>query len=226
MSDQLPLAFPHEPSLTAADFLPHPGARLALEFLGATLSWPAGRLALWGGAGVGKTHLLHIWAREEGASIVDGPSLREPFWPEGAVAVDDCDRPGSEEALLHVLNAAAEGGRPVLLAGSRPPARTPFRLPDLASRLRATMSVEIGPVDDEFRASLFARLLAERQLPVPPTLQAWMLTRLPRSQAALSEAVQQLDYAALAAKSGVTRALAAAALRRLLSPEPIEEAPP
>lgn len=221
---QLPLEFPHTPLLTEAGFLPRPGMRLALEFLGSTEAWPDHRLALWGGRGAGKTHLLHIWARERGATIIAGPSLQEPFWPESAVAVDDADQVPSEEAMLHVLNAAAEGGRPVLLTTSRPPGRLPIDLPDLASRLRATTAVEIGPADEDFLAALLTRLLADRQLLVGPALQAWILTRLPRSPAAVGDAVARLDHAALAAKSGVTRALAAHALADLFDDQTVTEA--
>lgn len=213
---QLPLAFPHLPSLAEADFLPHEGTALALEFLARTPTWPDLRLALWGAPAAGKTHLLHIWAREQGATVVAGARLAEPFWPEGAVAIDDADQVGAEPALLHLLNAAAEAKRPVLLAARTPLARTGVRLPDLASRLRAITAVEIGPPDDAFLAALFGRLLAERQLRVAPWLQARILTRLPRTPSSIQRAVARLDYATLAAKSAVTPSLARAALSEWL----------
>ncbi len=225
-AEQLPLTFPHTPHLTEAEFLPSPGTRLALEYLGRTASWPQGRLALWGGPGAGKTHLLHIWAREHGAAIVAGPELEEPIWPEGAVAVDDADQVPCEPCMLHLLNSAVEAGYPLLLTASRPPGRFAVGLRDLASRLRATTAVEIGPADDEFLAVLLAHLLAERQLPVAPGLQAWMLTRLPRTCSAVREAVTRLDRAQLAAKSGVSRALAAEALCSLFSDDTVQETSP
>ncbi len=107
---QLALAFPHTPHLTEAELLPREGARLALEYLGRTETWPQRRLALWGGPGAGKTHLLHVWAREHGAAIVRGEALSEPLWPEGAVAVDDADRVASEPALAAFAERGG-GGR-------------------------------------------------------------------------------------------------------------------
>lgn len=223
---QLPLAFPHTPHLTEAEFLPSSGTRLALEFLGQTAAWPQRRLALWGGAGAGKTHLLRIWAREHGAAVMAGPALEELLWPEGPVALDDADQVPSGACLLHLLNAAVEAGYPMLLTASCPAARIPAALPDLASRLRATTSVEIGPADDAFLATLLARLLAERQLPVAPALQAWILTRLPRTYSAIRDAVARLDRAQLAAKSGVTKALAAEALAGLFDDKMVPETSP
>ncbi len=111
---QLALPLPYVPALRAADFLPHDGARLALDMIAGQTPWPQHRLVLWGGPGAGKTHLLHVWAGDNRASIVAGPALLEPFWPEGPVAIDDADRVPSEEALL----ARAERGGGIRASGS------------------------------------------------------------------------------------------------------------
>ena len=129
--------------------------------------------------------------------------------PAGGVALDDADAMAEEPALLHLLNAAREAGLPVLLAARTPPARWPVRLPDLASRLRAVTAVEILPPEESLLRALLLRLLADRQLAVRPDLQDWLLLRLPRSPAALREAVARLDRAALAAGGAVTRPIAA-----------------
>jgi chromosomal replication initiation ATPase DnaA len=118
---------------------------------------------------------------------------------------------------LHLLNSAAEAGWPVLLAARPPPARWPTRLADLASRLRATTAVQIAPAEDALLRPLLARLLSERQFAVPEPVQAWLLARLPRNPAALVDAAARLDRAGLAAGRAITRALAAEALRDLLT---------
>ncbi|MDT7950641.1 MAG: DnaA/Hda family protein [Acetobacteraceae bacterium] len=222
---QLALALPHRPGLDAADLLPHDGVRLALEMLARGRVWPQDRLGLWGGPGTGKTHLLHVWAREHGATIVAGPLLNEPFWPEGAVAIDDADLAPSEEALLHVLNAAAETGHRLLVTSRLPPARSRIGLPDLASRLRATVAIELGAPDDAMLGALLAKLLSKRQLIVSAAVQRYVLTRLPRTAGAVREAVGRLDAAALAAQSSISRPLAAGCLADLFVADPLEETP-
>ena len=207
---QLGLPFAQESGYPEADFLDGPSNAGARAWLGA--AWPGGRLALWGAEASGKTHLLHIWARRVGAAVLQGPGLRAWQAPGGAVAVDDADLAGDEGALLHLLNAAAEAGRPVLLAGREPPARWEVPLPDLASRLRATVAVQLGMPDEALLRRLLVRLLSERQLVVPQAMQDWMLVRLPRQAGAIREAVAQLDRAALASGGRVTRALAQAAV--------------
>ncbi|MDA8249733.1 MAG: chromosomal replication initiator DnaA, partial [Rhodospirillales bacterium] len=160
---QLALPFSHAP-LYAVDFLQMPSNAAALAWLARPADWPQRRLALWGEGGCGKTHLLHLWAGREAAALLAGPALpRREAAPAQPLAIDDADA-APERALLHLLNAAAESGLAVLLAGRTPPARWPVALPDLASRLRATAAVEIRPAEDELLRALLARLLAERQI--------------------------------------------------------------
>jgi len=211
---QLALPFAHAP-LYAADFLEMPSNAAALAWLARPADWPQRRLALWGGEGCGKTHLLHLWAGRAGALLLAGPALpRREAAPDRPLAIDDADA-APEHPLLHLLNAAAEAGLAVLLAGRTPPARWPVALPDLASRLRAAAAVEIRPAEDVLLRALLARLLAERQVAVPEPLQAWLLARLPRTPAAVREAAARLDRAALAAGGPITRAVAADVLAGL-----------
>jgi chromosomal replication initiation ATPase DnaA len=210
--DQLPLPFPHQPAYAAADFLEARSNEAALAWLDRTADWPDHRLALLGEPGCGKTHLLRLWAGRHGAALMTGPALHGlPTLPAtGGVAVDDAAEIADEHALLHLLNAAREAQRPVLLAARTPPARWPVRLPDLASRLRVITPAEILPPEDSLLRGLLLRLLADRQLAVGPHLQDWLLVRLPRSPAALREASARLDQAAFAAGGAVNWSIARA----------------
>jgi chromosomal replication initiation ATPase DnaA len=130
------------------------------------------------------------------------------------MAIDEADT-APERPLLHLMNVAAEADLPVLLAGRTPPARWGVGLPDLASRLRAVTAAQIHAAEDELLRRLFARLLAERQIALPATLQDWLRLRLPRTPGAMREAAARLDRAALASGGRVTRSLAAAVLSEL-----------
>jgi chromosomal replication initiation ATPase DnaA len=225
--DQPPLPFPRAAPPAAIDFVHAPSNDAALTWLDGIADWPQRRLALWGQAGCGKTHLLHRWTEATGAHYLTGPDLPRldelPDLPTTAgLGIDDADAMAEEATLLHLLNAAAEARLPVLLAARTPPARWPVRLPDLASRLRAMTAVEILPPDDLLLHALLARLLADLQHRVPQPTQEWLLTRLPRAPGVLREAVARLDRAALdrAARGhqgGITRGLARDALADLIS---------
>lgn len=205
-SAQLLLSLPVPPRFAEVDFREAPSNAAACDWLRRTSGWPGGRLALWGPAGCGKTHLLHIWARRSGSALLCGGALRGlPELPQATgIALDNADAVEDETALLHLLNAAGEAGLPVLLAARTPPARWPTRLPDLTSRLRAITAVDIGAPEDALLRALLARLLSERQLRVAESVQAWLLPRLPRTAAAIGAAVARLDAAAMTTHQTIT----------------------
>ena len=203
---QRALPFTHMPTY-ASDFIAAKSNAAARLWLERTPDWPMRRLALWGPAGSGKTHLLRLWARQAGAAILAGPQVAlEP--PVGAVAVDDAHT-APERTLLHLLNAAHEAGYPVLLAAAEPPARWSTGLADLASRLRAVTSVGIGVAEDTLLRALLARLLADRQMVVAEAVQEWILVRLPRTAGAVRTAAARLDRLGMEKGGRVTRAEAA-----------------
>ena len=218
--DQFVLPFGHASSYAAVDFVAGASNQAALIWLERTADWPARRLLLWGPAGCGKTHLLHIWANRNGAALLVGRDLRglPPQPSAGGVAVDDADTTVDEPALLHLLNVFGEAGLPMLLAGHAPPARWPIRLPDLASRLRAVTAVEIAAPEETLLAAVLVRHLAERQLGVPAAVQTWLLHRLPRTPATVREAVARLDAAAMDRRRGITIPFARDVLRELIQP--------
>ncbi|MBM3588676.1 MAG: chromosomal replication initiator DnaA [Alphaproteobacteria bacterium] len=208
MTRQLALPLPFAASADARDVIADSSNEAAQRWLAKPEAWPLGRLALFGAAGHGKTHLARAAAARFGWRWLDGMGLRGLPAPalQGSV-MDDADCVADEAALLHVINLCAERGETLLLIGREAPARWPVRLPDLASRLRAIQAVGIGAASDAMLSALLIKFFADRQLRVEPDVQAWLIARLPRDAASLAEAVARLDHAALGAGGRITRAL-------------------
>lgn len=216
---QLALPFAEELHYAAEDFCPAPSNAAAREWLLRTERWHNGRLVLWGEAGCGKTHLLHIWAKSHDAEILDSAVLTGLRRVTRPIALDDADIAPDPVAFLHLLNMAAEAEQPVLLAARLPPARMAYKLADLASRLRAASAVELRPPEDELLALLLAKLAAQRQLSLSIPVRNALLLHLPRAPAFYREAVARLDRAGLDRGARITRALALEIIAGLIKDE-------
>ena len=134
----------------------------------------------------------------------------------GPVFVDDADRDGlDEQGLFHLINAVRSAGTQLLLTARRFPAAWGVKLPDLASRLRAATTVEIGEPDDLLLAGVITKLFADRQIEVEPHVVQYLVRRIERSLSTAIRVVDRLDRAALEQKSRITRALATEAVSAL-----------
>ena len=216
MSRQLVFDLPARPALDRADFFVSPANAIALKAVDNWRGWPAGKLALTGPAGSGKSHLVQVWAADTGARVVCAADLAgaDPaaLAAAGRIAVEDVpalagDR-AAEEALFHLHNLLAEQGGRLLLTGRGAPVTWPIKLPDLASRVQAAQVAALETMDDTLLAALLVKLFADRQLAVSPRVIAYLVTRMERSHAEAQRVVTALDRLALAERRRITTDLA------------------
>lgn len=214
---QLLLPFLEEPRYAEADFIHAESNAAVRAWLGRPAEWPDRRLAIWGDAGCGKTHSMHIWARRVGASVWQGSTLQglPEGLPAGGIGIDNVELVPDETTLFHWLNAARDAQVPVLITSRVAPARLPTRLPDLASRLRAFTAVGIDPPEDSLLRALLAHLLSDRQWRLDADVQERILPLLPRAPARLRAVVSRLNDAHLAAGGRVTLGLVNTVLKEL-----------
>lgn len=222
---QLALSLPHNPQMTRADFLIGTANENAAALIDRFPDWQSRIVLLVGPAGSGKTHLGRIWSDAAGAAQIAARDLREqdvePLLAGGRLLVEDVDRGGIDEAaMFHLINRVRENGAHLLLTSRQPPAAMALVLPDLVSRLRAALLVELLPPDDALLERVLVKLFADRQLRVDPALATYVVRRMERSLEAANRVVAALDEAALAAGRPVTRQLAGEVLDRDFGNEP------
>jgi len=218
-ASQLALDFDHRPSLGGDDFLIAPPNAEAVRWLDAWPGWPGPALVIFGPAGSGKTHLAQVFQAQSQARAVTPADLLEsqpPAYLGGAPAaiLEDADAmmgpnggPGGgklEEAVLHLYNFLAEGGRHLMLTAKQPPARWGIQLKDLASRLNAASQAGIGAPDDALIAAVLVKQFADRQLRIDGDVISFMLARMERSFEAARRMVAAIDALALEQRRNIT----------------------
>ena len=175
-------------------------------------------LAIWGEPGSGRTHLLQAachFAEEQGRKALYLPLALLPRdaavlegLTGGLLAVDDLDawlgERELEAALMALYQEQIQTGGALLVSAAESTQRLTFRLPDLASRIRALPGFQLKPPDDDG----LKRILADRALRQGLTLSAGVLDfwlhRAPRSLPVLLAQLEMLDAQALAEQRRVT----------------------
>jgi len=216
--EQLPLEFRHEAASGRDDLVISDPVSAAASIIDRWPDWPSPVVIITGPEGSGKSHLAEVWVRNSGAIRVQAVpgSDAVTLAGEGPVLVEDADRDGFDETeLFHLINAVRSAGTNLLITARSWPMAWGVTLPDLASRLKAATTVEIGPPDDLLLSQILMKLFADRQLLLDDKVIAYIVPRMERSLAAAQAIVERLDRLALARGTRITRALAAEVLGSL-----------
>jgi chromosomal replication initiator protein len=151
-------------------------------------------LFIWGGVGVGKTHLMcsvgheilkgdstkkvYFCTGEEFTNdIVEGirnkstQSFRNKYRKLDALLIDDIQfiagKESVQEEFFHTFNAIVSSGGQVLLTSDRPPQDISKLEERLRSRFEAGLIVDIAPPDFELRCAILQIKANEKNIDVP-----------------------------------------------------------
>lgn len=196
---QLTFNLPFRKTLGRDDFLVSECNKVAVGWVDAWPDWPFHMMLIWGDSGCGKTHLGHIFSNVH----IDARDLNEEDfagYPE-KIVVENADKGVSETALFHLYNYAKESGKFVMVTAQKVPE---FKLPDLASRMKAMLKVKIEAPDDELLFALLVKGFAERGIVVPVKVLEYVIQNSQRSFAAVQTFLDAADRLSLAEKRAIT----------------------
>jgi len=220
MSQQLPLGLQMRASARFSNFLTGPNDELIGQLTQTANGTGEPFFLLWGGAGLGKSHLLqascHLAADIDRTvayvSLGDvsdlGPELLEGWENYQLVCVDDihliAGKQHWEEALFNLYNRIRDHHGSLIVSSISMPAGHAFSLPDLVSRLGWGLVYQLTPLDDEQRLAALQQRATQRGCEMPAETGRYLLRRLPRDMPALVETLDKLDEASLVEKRKLT----------------------
>ncbi|MEX0645580.1 MAG: hypothetical protein WD076_09730, partial [Parvularculaceae bacterium] len=173
-------------------------------------------LAICGPAGAGKTHLAHILAGENGASVFDARDIASLSSDIGRLAVvDNIDKCADPKRLLALIEERRTKGAKLALAGRGRPADWAEGLKDLATRLEAMTRATLEEPDEALLRAVIGRRFAERQWRTGEGVADYAAPRLPRTFAAAAAFVDAIGAAAIADRAPINVTLARKVLAEL-----------
>lgn len=177
-------------------------------------------LWFWGPPEAGRTHLLQACiaaADERGRRSTYVPLDRAMALPAAAldglgelevVGLDDVDaiagNPDFEGAVFRLFEQLRQNGGGLVVSAAAPPGDVPFRLPDLASRLKSGGVYRVQPLDDAGRLAALQIRARFRGFDLPDDTGRYLLNRMARGPASMFRVLDTLDRAALVARKRLT----------------------
>ena len=176
---------------------------------------------LWGGTGVGKTHLLQAachFASEREISAVYLPleTIITSFAIDRLSGLENVDlvcldniqaiaaRTKWEERLFHLFNNIKNNQNKLLIAADRPPMQINLDLLDLKSRLSSGVVYQLHDLEDEAKLMVLQSRAKSKGLELDYAVGRFLLRRCSRSMSHLCAALEKLDKASLAKQRKLT----------------------
>jgi|TARA_B110000046_G_scaffold185893_1_gene230181 DnaA family protein len=170
---------------------------------------------LFGAEGSGLSHLLQAVCQQTALGRNSGavylPMIDMQGYPaeqvlEGLehapiVCLDDLDlvayRPEWQEPLFHFFNRCRDANTRLIVSAHLAPDELDVQLPDLLSRLKSGVTLQMNDYKDADRRRLLQYRANSRGLYLSDEVSLFMLHRLPRDTRLLIDALEKLDSASL-----------------------------
>lgn len=222
---QLPLGLRPGPQQTFDSFAVGANAAALSALRGSTTG--AAPIYVWGGAGVGKSHLLRALVHEaamQGRPACTFDRSSPPPWVcdehAGLILLDDCETfdTARQHAAFALFVEAQGSGASIVAAGRLPPVDLPVR-EDLRTRLGWGLVFHLQPLDEAQARAALRREAERRGIVLTEEVVAYLLTRFARDLGSLMRLLDALDEFALLHQRAVTVPL----VRRMLAERELEQ---
>jgi chromosomal replication initiator protein len=206
-------------------------------------------LFLYGGVGLGKTHLMHaighrVLQDNSGANVVyvtcekftnefiialqnnRTPEFRNRYRQVDVLLIDDIQflagKETTQEEFFHTFNALHESGRQLIISSDRPPKEIQTLESRLRSRFEWGLLTDIQAPDLETREAILRKKAESEKIPVPDEVTSFIAKVIPSNIRELEGAlIRVVAYASLT-KSPITIDLAAEVLKSAVAQAPLQ----
>ena len=206
-------------------------------------------LFLYGGVGLGKTHLMHaighrVMQDSANANVMyvtcekftnefiialqnnRTPEFRNRYRQVDVLLIDDIQflagTETTQEEFFHTFNALHESGRQLIISSDRPPKEIQTLESRLRSRFEWGLLTDIQAPDLETREAILRKKAESEKIPVPDEVTSFIAKVIPSNIRELEGAlIRVVAYASLT-KSPITIDLAAEVLKSAVAQAPLQ----
>ena len=197
MSDQLILKFPEHRAYKKEDFYVSPSNEEAFDFISSWPKWIKRIVNIFGPAGSGKSHLASILKSKTKCLEILPKDLNEniisEFKTKEVLIIENFNEKVSEQLLFSLWNTALQDNKYFLINSIKPISSYKFKLPDLVSRIKSSLSIGIKLPSDDLISAIIAKNFSDKQIIVEEKHIDYIIKRIDRSYEKISQFILTLD---------------------------------
>jgi len=197
MNDQLVLKFPTINAYLQQDYYVSSSNHQAYDFINSWPKWLKKIVNIFGPSGSGKTHLTSILKNKTSVLQIQSDQLNDKiffkFKTKEALIIENINEKVSENLLFSLWNIALQDNKYLLFTSSKPISSFKFKLPDLRSRAKDIITIELKLPGDDLIGVILAKNFSDKQIKVEKKHIDYIIKRIDRSYEKISQFVLTLD---------------------------------
>ena len=155
----------------------------------------------------GKSHLANIFRLKSKAFLIKGDKIHNSIFKSlklyESIIIDDFESCKEEEILYSIFNLIDQDSKYLLINSLKPINEIKFNLPDLNSRVKNCIYVEIENPDDELLFAILLKNFSDRQIKIEKKIINFIISRIDRSYRKIDEFIYKIDELSLKKKKPI-----------------------
>ena len=197
MNDQLILKFPTNKIYLKEDFYVSTSNQDAYNFINSWPKWIKRIINIYGPSGSGKSHLSSILKTKTKCLEILPKELNEniifEFKTKEVLIIENFDEKIPEKLLFSLWNVALQDNKYFLINSIKPIISYKFKLPDLMSRIKSSLTIGIKLPSDDLISAIIAKNFSDKQIKVEKKHIDYIIKRIDRSYEKISQFILTLD---------------------------------
>ncbi len=205
--NQLLLELDHKITFNEHDFYLSKSNSNAFNLINRWPNWDKKILNLSGEKFSGKSHLANIFKLKSKAFYINGKNINNSIFKSiklfESIIIDDFEECKEEEILYSIFNLIDQDNKYMLINSVRPINKIKFNLPDLSSRSKNCIYVQIENPDDELLFAIILKNFSDRQIKIEKKIINFIISRIDRSYRKIDEFIYKIDELSLKKKKPI-----------------------
>ena len=205
--NQLIIEFKFEKNFKDQDFYVSNSNEHVYKIINTWPKWEKKFLNICGKKFSGKTHLINIFEKKNGAFKIDARKLNNDILNElkfnQNIIIENLNQNIDEELLYSIYNLVDLDDKYLLVTSDIPISEINFKLQDLKSRCNNFIISKIDDPDDDLIYALIIKNLSDRQILIDKKLVDYIIKRIDRSYGKISNFIYKIDEISLKEKKPI-----------------------